>query len=160
MRLDYISFSNLVDWGLYGLAVIFVINFDVPYHTEGCTNDKVNFQKIKWLAHSFFPEVLAVAGWILLTNLLLAEPSRILQTASFFWNIHHHVHGHPQDYIQIFCCSIGFYHCIWIRISHCIYKPGKTQFDSWRSKEPIEKAGSKLSYPISGTFIKSKRPNK
>ena len=105
----------------------------------------------------FFLEVLAVAGWILLTDLLLAEPSRILQTASFFWNIHHHVHGHPQDYIQIFCCSIGFYHCIWIRISHCICKPGKT-LTLWKLKSPYRKRGKiregKISNPVySGHFI-------
>ena len=54
MRLDYISLSNLVDWGLYGLAVIFVINFDIPYHTDGCTNDKVNFQTFSNVSNTFF----------------------------------------------------------------------------------------------------------
>ena len=54
MRLDYISFSNLVDWGLYGLAIIFVINFDIPFHTDGFTNDKVNFQTFSKVSNTFF----------------------------------------------------------------------------------------------------------
>ena len=54
MRLDYISFSNLVDWGLYGLAIIFVINFDIPYHTDGCTNDKVNFKTFSNVLNTLF----------------------------------------------------------------------------------------------------------
>ena len=41
MQLNYISFSNLVDWALYLLAVFFVMNFDIPYETTVCKGNKV-----------------------------------------------------------------------------------------------------------------------
>ena len=72
MRLDYFSFMNLVDWGLYALAIIFVLNLEISYAAKGCNNhDKASrdfkyfilcflIQCWQWPVGSF----LLTASWI------------------------------------------------------------------------------------------------
>jgi len=61
MRLDYFSFMNLLDWGLYALAIIFVLNIGISYSAKGCNNHDKCWQ---WPVGSF----LLTASWI---NLLV-----------------------------------------------------------------------------------------
>ena len=53
MRLDYFSFMNLIDWGLYALAIIFVLNLEISYAAKGCKNHDKASSEFKLLILCF-----------------------------------------------------------------------------------------------------------
>ena len=44
MKQRYFSLSNLADWIIYIVAICFVLNFCIPYETEGCKGQRVSSQ--------------------------------------------------------------------------------------------------------------------
>ena len=54
MRLDYFSFMNLIDWGLYALAIIFVLNLEISYAAKGCNNHDKASKDFKLFILCFF----------------------------------------------------------------------------------------------------------
>ena len=69
--------------------------------------------------------MLDVACGLSFDDMCLAQSSQILHTASFLWNLPHHVWKHFQDHGKTLIAHSHLCRCLWTWISHFIHQQCK-----------------------------------
>jgi len=123
MTSRYFRFSNFIDWLIYTLSIVFVLDICIPWETLGCKGEKVNNRNVKH-NHTFFA-VLAVACWFIACDHGLAQLPHLLPLRPLLRPLHPHVQpDHPH--CGKVCRSLGNIHCcLWAWLPHSVHQPGK-----------------------------------
>ena len=135
MRSNYFKWSNVLDWSVYLLTLLFVFEINIVWYFSfglGCQDqdvseqiEKLNFIHWLLLEGKCRKRVLDVACWVTFDDFWMAEPTQALHTASIFWYLHYHVWKHSEDHGTFVPANSHLYHCFWTRISHPLHQQCK-----------------------------------